>query len=75
MERHWNLEGKRMTELVEWQRRGKTFIGTPQQFVDELLYASYRNNRQAHPQRQPSEWAVVFPMWEQLEQRFQHDHH
>ena len=35
-----------MTELLEWEKAGKPFIGTPQQFVDELLYANYKHNRQ-----------------------------
>jgi len=38
-----------MTELVEWEKSGKLFIGTPQQFVNELTYANYKYNRQCSP--------------------------
>jgi len=38
-----------MMELLEWEKAGKPFIGTPQQFIDELTYANYKHNRQSSP--------------------------
>ena len=38
-----------MTELMEWEKAGKPFIETPQQFVDELTYSSYKYSRQQSP--------------------------
>ena len=38
-----------MTDLLAWEKSGKSFIGTPQQCVDELIYTSYKANRQHSP--------------------------
>ena len=47
-----------MTELFEWEKSGKTFIGTPQQFVDELTYSSYKHSRQQSPE--VTGWETIF---------------
>ena len=47
-----------MMELLEWEKAGKPFIGTPQQFIDELTYASYKYNRQSSPTM--TGWETIF---------------
>lgn len=58
-----------MDDLVAYHKGKQDFIGTPQQFVDELTYGSYRFNRITYPEHTPQSWHGIFPMWEQLEQR------
>jgi len=47
-----------MTELLEWKKSGKSFIGTPQQLIDELTYANYKYNRQCAPTM--TGWETIF---------------
>jgi len=47
-----------MTELFEWEKSGKTFIGTPQQLIDDLTYANYKYNRQVSPH--VTGWETIF---------------
>lgn len=39
--------------------------------VSDLTYRSYAANRQYSPEKQPREWAPIFPQWEEFEARFQ----
>lgn len=47
-----------MTDLLAWEKSGKSFIGTPQQFIDELTYANYKYNRQCSPEA--IGWETIF---------------
>ena len=63
-----------MTELFEWEKSGKTFIGTPQQFIDKLIYSNYRYNRGLSPETTPESWEKIFgPKTAQMEQRYQQE--
>ena len=63
-----------MTNLLEWMRAGKTFIGTPQEFTDALTYANYCHNRQRSPEITPTQWEQVYgPHTAAMEQRFQRE--
>ena len=59
-----------MTELFEWEKAGRSYIGTPQQFVDELTYANYKYNRQCSPD--VTGWETIFgPQTGRMEARYQ----
>ena len=59
---------------IEGMKNGKPFIGTPQQWVDELTYASYRQTRLSNPDDAPESWRVIYgSRIPALEARFQQD--
>ena len=62
-----------MTTLISYERQGKTYAATPQEFVGELVYRSYYYNRADHPEIAPERWAVIYPAWQTLERRYQQE--
>jgi len=62
-----------MTTLISYERQGKTYVTTERGFVDELLYRSYFYTRTDHPEIAPERWAVIYPAWQTLEQRYQQE--
>ena len=61
-------------DLVEWEQKGKPFIGTPQQLVDEMTYSSYRHQRKTCPEATVKSWATIFgPKTPLMEQRYQQE--
>lgn len=52
----------------------KTPTGDYQTFIDDLTYASYRNNRLNFPETLPEQWAKIYPRnSEAMELRFQQE--
>lgn len=49
-----------MTDILEWEKGGQTFVGTPQQLVDEMTYSSYRHARQSSPASSVEGWACIY---------------
>ena len=59
---------------IEGLKNGQSFVGTPQQWVDELTYASYRHTRLENPQDTPESWKVIYgSRIPALEARFQQE--
>lgn len=61
-----------MTELLEYEYNGQTFIATLAEFIDELRYANYRYNRRITPLVTIEEWRSIFgDATDAMEARFQ----
>ena len=44
---------------------------TPEQIVDELTFRNYRYNRKLWPEREPVDWARIYPNAAAMEARYQ----
>ena len=58
------------TILIEYEHRGKVYIATPDQLVEEATYANYRFNRRNNPSVTVEAWGKMFQDVEALEQRY-----
>lgn len=63
-----------MAELIEWEHKGQTHIGTFMNLIDELKYANYAYNRKLSPDISPADWVTIYGFSEAMEQRYQQEH-